>query len=181
MEMFFVLSGPPTSPGGTGRLMEAVEPPSLGIAIPTSASAACAGRTARAGAGAAATPWPTGVGGAIFAAGALLVGASSCTMLFDGVDFHVPGNGLTGTPSWAATMNSCQASAGSEPPVTRFIGLPSSLPNQTPVVRLAVLPAEGQAKAALRAVPVSTVPAIIEFIMPTTSGLTTRGAPPLLF
>jgi hypothetical protein len=55
-----------------------------------------------------------------------------------GVDFHVPGNGRTGTPSCAATMNSCHAWAGIAPPVTRFIGLPSSLPNHTPVVRLAV-------------------------------------------
>ena len=43
-----------------------------------------------------------------------------------------------------------------------------------------VLPAEGQAKAALRAVPASTVPVIIAFIMPTISERTTRGlAPPV--
>ena len=44
----------------------------------------------------------------------------------------------TASPSWAATMNSCQACAGRLPPVTFFIGRPSSLPNQTPVVRLDV-------------------------------------------
>ena len=49
-----------------------------------------------------------------------------------------PGSCATGTPSCAATMNSCQASAGNAPPVTFFIGVPSSLPNQTPVVRFAV-------------------------------------------
>ena len=51
---------------------------------------------------------------------------------------QVPGSAATGTPSCAATMNSCQACAGRAPPVTFFIGAPSSLPNQTPVVRFAV-------------------------------------------
>ena len=41
-----------------------------------------------------------------------------------------------------------------------------------------VLPAAGQAKAAFLAVPVSTVPVIIEFIMPTISDRTTRGLLP---
>src|SRR5690606_30688136 len=53
-------------------------------------------------------------------------------------DLHSPGRSLTGTPLWAAAMKSCQATAGSEPPVTPFIGCPSSLPNHTPVTRLAV-------------------------------------------
>ena len=49
-----------------------------------------------------------------------------------------PGNAAMGTPSWAAVMKSFHAIAGNEPPVTFFIGFASSLPNHTPVVRLAV-------------------------------------------
>ena len=50
----------------------------------------------------------------------------------------VPKSGDGERPAWAAVMNSLQALAGSPPPVTFFIDLPSSLPNQTPVVRLLV-------------------------------------------
>ncbi len=45
-------------------------------------------------------------------------GMSSGTIVSAGVDFQVPGSGRTGTPSCAATMNSCQACAGSAPPLT---------------------------------------------------------------
>ena len=50
----------------------------------------------------------------------------------------VPKSGEGARPSWAAVMNWLQAFAGSPPPVTFFIDWPSSLPNQTPVVRLDV-------------------------------------------
>src|SRR5882762_6361765 len=51
-----------------------------------------------------------------------------------------PYSGVGVNPLWAAIMNSFQALAGRPPPVTFFIDLPSSLPNQTPVVRLLVKP-----------------------------------------
>ena len=72
-------------------------------------------------------------------AGACTTGASGLAAIsLPSPERHVPGSAATGTPSCAATMNSCQACAGKAPPVTFFIGAPSSLPNQTPVVRFAV-------------------------------------------
>ncbi|MNS93395.1 hypothetical protein D3C72_1275670 [compost metagenome] len=49
-----------------------------------------------------------------------------------------PKSGEGESPEWAAVMKSFHAFAGSPPPVTFFIDVPSSLPNHTPVVRLLV-------------------------------------------
>ena len=48
------------------------------------------------------------------------------------------GKGLTGMPAIAVSMKLRQARAGNEPPVTRFIGVLSSLPSHTPATRSAV-------------------------------------------
>ena len=111
-------AGWPTSPGGTMRRIEDVAS-SSGCGSGSGLRACCAG-----------------------ASGKLSVLPSSETsgraVTPPSPVLQVPGKAATGTPSCAATMNSCQACAGSAPPVTFFIGAPSSLPNQTPVVRFAV-------------------------------------------
>src|SRR3546814_3898997 len=48
--------------------------------------------------------------------------------------------GRCGNPSRPRRMTRPQSCAGSEPPVTLFIGVESSLPNQTPVTSSAVKP-----------------------------------------
>src|SRR5262249_24572191 len=92
-----------------------------------------------------------------------------------------PGRLATGTPWCAPRITRLQISTGRLPPVTCLVGVPSSLPSQTPVTRFAVypinqasrkswlvpvFPAAGQpGRVALCAVPLVSVSLIIVFIM----------------
>src|SRR6516225_5144611 len=64
-------------------------------------------------------------------------GVSATTLTGGTVEF---GSARTGIGFVAASMKRRQACAGSEPPVTLFIGELSSLPSQTPATRSAVYP-----------------------------------------
>ena len=52
----------------------------------------------------------------------------------------MPGIGGMLSVSWAMTMKLCQVWAGKLPPVTRDIGVKSSLPSQTPTTYWPVMP-----------------------------------------